>query len=177
MNRFEQEAARKRAAERDALIARGLTPQEADAEQVRLDRRELAAEWLRQRLFPEEYDYMFDTSLDLRERRRGINPMKPEYVEKMNAKREALGVPALDPWIDANRATTLAWCRPIVDTLAEILTGIHTPTTEDYSALTRDPVPNLPPAGHGSLSAIEQERERTGDSGGPASARDVRPKQ
>jgi hypothetical protein len=48
-------------------------------------------------LFPEEYDFMMDSIADLRDRRRGVSPMNPEYTERANARREELGVPPLGP--------------------------------------------------------------------------------
>ena len=41
--------------------------------------------------FPEEYDYMYDSNVDAKERHKGINPMKQEYIDKTNKKREELG--------------------------------------------------------------------------------------
>lgn len=48
-------------------------------------------------LFPEEYDFMMDSNSDVRDRRRGINPMSEEYTQRVNARRKALGVPPLAP--------------------------------------------------------------------------------
>ncbi len=45
--------------------------------------------------FPEEYDCMGDSILDAEERSRGINPMNQEYIEKIQKKREKLGVSQL----------------------------------------------------------------------------------
>jgi hypothetical protein len=46
-------------------------------------------------LFPEEYDFMFDSILDAKERAKGINPMNSRYQEEVNKKRKLFGVPAL----------------------------------------------------------------------------------
>ncbi|MCM0612182.1 hypothetical protein KFJ24_06785 [Marinobacter sediminum] len=48
-------------------------------------------------LFPEEYDFMMDSTADVRDRRRGVNPMNPEYTERVNARRKKLEVPPLSP--------------------------------------------------------------------------------
>ncbi|MDW3116924.1 MAG: hypothetical protein R8G60_03420 [Roseovarius pacificus] len=43
------------------------------------------------KLFPEEYDFVYDSSADAQDRRRGVNPMSAEYIEKANARRAELG--------------------------------------------------------------------------------------
>jgi hypothetical protein len=48
-------------------------------------------------LFPEEYDFMMDSIADTRDRRRGVNPMNPDYTNRVNARRKKLGVPPLGP--------------------------------------------------------------------------------
>jgi len=45
--------------------------------------------------FGEEYDFMYDDTIDTRIRRRGENPMKREYIEEYTKKRLDLGVVAL----------------------------------------------------------------------------------
>jgi hypothetical protein len=45
--------------------------------------------------FPEEYDFMYDSLPDANDRKRGINPMSAEYVEKIEQKRSDLGVSPL----------------------------------------------------------------------------------
>lgn len=46
-------------------------------------------------IFPEEYDYIYDSIADVSDRKRGINPMNKEYIEKVNAKRITAGVTSL----------------------------------------------------------------------------------
>ena len=46
-------------------------------------------------LFSEEYDVMDDSSTDLAERNRGINPMRSEYIERVALKRAAFKVTPL----------------------------------------------------------------------------------
>jgi len=48
-------------------------------------------------MFPEEYDFMMDSTSDAKDRRRGKNPMSSEYTEQVNARRKELGVPPLGP--------------------------------------------------------------------------------
>lgn len=45
--------------------------------------------------FPEEYDFMYDSSVDAKDRARGISPMRQEYIEKIAKKRSELGVTQL----------------------------------------------------------------------------------
>lgn len=39
----------------------------------------------------EEYDHMYDGASEAKDRRRGINPMNAEYVEKTNSLRAQFG--------------------------------------------------------------------------------------
>jgi len=43
------------------------------------------------KLFPEEFDFFYDSNVDARRRERGENPMCEEYINKMNEKRVKLG--------------------------------------------------------------------------------------
>jgi len=43
------------------------------------------------KLFPEEYDFQYDSNSDLADRKRGISPMSQEYIDKVNERRVALG--------------------------------------------------------------------------------------
>lgn len=45
--------------------------------------------------FPEEYDYISDSTEDVRQRYLGKNPMSDEYVQEVNFRREKLGVSPL----------------------------------------------------------------------------------
>lgn len=56
---------------------------------------EALAEQIHVELFPEEYDFMMDSTSDANDRRRGINPMSADYTAKVNARREELGVSPL----------------------------------------------------------------------------------
>lgn len=46
-------------------------------------------------LFPEEFDALFDSGSDLKDRAKGINPMTNEYAEKISIKRELYGLTPL----------------------------------------------------------------------------------
>ena len=43
-------------------------------------------------LFPEEYDYMYDSRLEMIERKRGINPMSESYQIEVDERRIKMGV-------------------------------------------------------------------------------------
>ncbi|NOQ64919.1 MAG: hypothetical protein GQ582_10445 [Methyloprofundus sp.] len=45
--------------------------------------------------FAEEYDFMYDSGVDAKERKKGINPMNQEYIDKIKQKRADLGLTQL----------------------------------------------------------------------------------
>ena len=90
MNRVKKEEHR-----RHAEARKGLTPKQV----ANLDRREAEEKalearlsGLHSRLFPEEYDFYYDDSVDAKRRARGENPMSQEYIDRTNARRLALGL-------------------------------------------------------------------------------------
>ena len=50
---------------------------------------------LHQELFPEEYDFIYDSGSEAYSRQKGLNPMNEAYVKKVNERREILGVTSL----------------------------------------------------------------------------------
>lgn len=48
-------------------------------------------------MFPEEYDFMYDDSVDYKARKRGENPMQESYQKKVNARRQKMGLKPLEP--------------------------------------------------------------------------------
>lgn len=65
-------------------------------------------------LFSEEYDEMWDSLSEIKDRDKGINPMLPEYTERMNKKRAAFGVTPLN---EAGRPVDLSayrFCEEVV---------------------------------------------------------------
>lgn len=56
---------------------------------------EALAERLHAKCFSEEYDEYYDSSSESKNRRRGINPMAREYIDKMDTKRRELGISKL----------------------------------------------------------------------------------
>jgi hypothetical protein len=66
--------------------------------------RELHAE-----LFTEEYDHMYDSASEAKDRQRGKNPMNAKNVEKMNALRAQLGFTPFSVGPDASNDDTYSW--------------------------------------------------------------------
>lgn len=60
-------------------------------------------------LFPEEYDHMYDSVSEAKDRRRGKNPMSAEYVEKTNTLRAQLGFTPFSVGPDAYNDDTYSW--------------------------------------------------------------------
>lgn len=94
MNRSKKEELRKLAQARS-----GLTTDQVGA----LDAKDLAARKLsdlasqiHRDKFPEEYDFMYDSSWDASDRKKGINPMTQEYINEVRLRRAALGVMQLN---------------------------------------------------------------------------------
>lgn len=93
MNRYKKEEKRKRDEAR-----KGLTDDEVlaiDLEDEINNKIEKLARSIHAEKFPEEYDFMYDSGVDAKERSRGINPMSQEYIEKIRMKRKELGVAQL----------------------------------------------------------------------------------
>lgn len=60
-------------------------------------------------LFPEEYDHMYDSVSEAKDRRRGKNPMNAEYMEKTNTLRAQLGFTPFNVGPDAYNDDTYSW--------------------------------------------------------------------
>ncbi len=93
MNRYKKEELKKRAEAR-----KGLSPSEIE----QLDKQEALKSTLHEEtrklhelIFPEEYDFMWDSRVDMKLRNQGENPMNSEYIEQIKTKRSDLGVPQL----------------------------------------------------------------------------------
>ena len=63
------------------------------------------------KLFPEEYDYIYDSNFDASDRRNGKNPMNEFYVQKTNLRRSLLGFSPLDFGPGLQNSDTLAWVK------------------------------------------------------------------
>ena len=60
-------------------------------------------------LFPEEYDHVYDSISEAKERQRGVNPMNADHVVKTNTLRAQLGFTPFKVGPDANNDDTYAW--------------------------------------------------------------------
>ena len=109
MNRFKkEEAARFVESRKNSADGRG-----DPSSDTRLDRDcfEKAVFTLHIDVFPEEYDYMYDSNADAKDRDRGINPMRSEYVDRVRKRRKNLGIPELSANGIAANSDTEALCR------------------------------------------------------------------
>ena len=86
MNRAAKEMAKKR-----AEAVKGLSAEEV----FKLDQLKSLTKKVHFEMFPEEYDEQMDSISDANDRRRGKNPMRAEYVAKVNDCRKVLGVSPL----------------------------------------------------------------------------------
>lgn len=59
-------------------------------------------------LFPEEYDYIYDSNADVNDRRRGLNPMCQDYIDKTNERRISMGVTPFEITSDSPQNHKLA---------------------------------------------------------------------
>ena len=94
MNRFKKEEKKKREEAR-----RGLTKEEIaklDAGEALHQEIMEETQKLHTEIFSEEYDYMYDSIAEANKRAMGISPVSEAYIERMNRKREFLGVSPLD---------------------------------------------------------------------------------
>jgi len=71
--------------------------------------------------FPEEYDFMYDGIQDAEDRKKGINPMKADYIAKVEAKRSSQGVSPLSASGMATTSDTMAICRQEAKTIIDEL--------------------------------------------------------
>ena len=82
----------------------GMAPQKDESEALQQLGRELHAA-----LFPEEYDHIYDSASEAKDRQRGRNPINAEHVEKTNTLRAQLGFTPFKVGPDANNVDTYSW--------------------------------------------------------------------
>lgn len=85
-----------------------------DEDQIKEEELRRRAHKLHIELFPEEYDHMFDSISDGKERRRGVNPMSAEYIAATNERRVQLG---FEPFAVGTENTTQDTYRWVMDKL------------------------------------------------------------
>lgn len=108
MNRFKTEQIRKRYDAR-----KGLSPEDIeifDKQDSELNKICELARKIHIERFPEEYDFMLDSISDSNVRSMGKNPMNREYVERIKAKRTALGVSQLSQSGLPTSSDTMDFC-------------------------------------------------------------------
>lgn len=70
---------------------------------------------LRVKLFPEEFDFQYDSSVDANRRRLGENPMSEDYINRMNEKRVRLGfLPLTQNGYPQDGEATLEYCKKLI---------------------------------------------------------------
>lgn len=77
-------------------------------------------------LFPEEYDSYFDSCVDSKMRRRGINPMSGDYIQRTNKRRESLGIAPLNPAGSPIDNASKEFCRRLINKHSDRLAQIPT---------------------------------------------------
>ncbi len=90
MNREKKEALKK-----EQSIVEGMSPEQLEIYQEVSDictRINTLRSKVHHKLFPEEYDFMSDDHIDIKARRRGINPMSEDYQMKVPERRQAIGI-------------------------------------------------------------------------------------
>ncbi len=93
MNREKKEIRRKYNEARKGLTADQIIA--LDQEDIIKEKIDNLARQIHSERFSEEYDFMYDSIADASDRRRGINPMNKEYIEKIRKKRAEFGVSQL----------------------------------------------------------------------------------
>ena len=74
-------------------------------------------------IFPEEYDFMYDSNVEVQERKNGKNPMRESYIKRINEKREKLGVVSLhDDGMPSAGAqeSSMEYCKKLLEKKVEI---------------------------------------------------------
>ncbi|MCT7433513.1 hypothetical protein [Aliarcobacter cryaerophilus] len=67
------------------------------------------------KLFPEEFDFYYDSSVDANRRRLGENPMSEAYINRMNEKRVRLGfLPLSENGYSQDSEATLEYCKKLI---------------------------------------------------------------
>lgn len=99
------------------------------------------------KLFPEEYDFMYDGKSEAKDRKQGINPMASEYIEKTNSRRAALGFPPYQVGEIGPNPETLSWVedRLAAGAVADLESILKNRAQEDLQ-MAKDIEDNIPQA-------------------------------
>ena len=90
MNRIKKEELKKEQARLQGLSGYALKHERECIEQGKRDEREAYRKCAEE--FPEEFDWMYDTASESKDRKRGISPMNREYQDKVNKRRADQGL-------------------------------------------------------------------------------------
>lgn len=67
------------------------------------------------KLFPEEFDFYYDSNADAKDRGQGLNPMRKEYIDRVNSKREKLGfLPLSENGYTQDGDKTKEYCKKLI---------------------------------------------------------------
>ena len=72
-------------------------------------------------MFPEEYDFMYDSIQDERERSAGICPMSDEYIDEVNQKRLSAGFSPLSSSGMADSNETWLYCEELAESRIAVI--------------------------------------------------------
>jgi len=70
---------------------------------------------LHQELFPEEYDFIYDSLLDANDRKKNKNPMSKKYIEETNLRRKTMGVLELGVNGNAKDTSSKEYCNELIN--------------------------------------------------------------
>jgi len=93
MNRFKKEEKKRHDQARKELTGDQVAA--LDLEDERARKIETLAREIHIDKFPEEYDFMYDSGADIKDRKNNINPMNQKYIDKTKKKRSDLKVSQL----------------------------------------------------------------------------------
>lgn len=117
MNREKKEALKK-----EQEIINGMNPEQVniyrEVKEIRTRINKLQGH-IHSTIFPEEYDFMNDDHVDIKQRRKGINPMSTEYQEQVNNRRNARGIKPLADNGMCDHADSSQYTRQLTQQLIE----------------------------------------------------------
>jgi hypothetical protein len=122
-NKWKMEEAKHKRKARSGLSPEqvaALDASEALEEEIQKEARRLQIE-----MFPEEFDFMFDSNWDANDRSKGINPMSPDYIERINEKRKEMGVSLLSESGRSTSNDTYKMCLEMVREKHKNIRGSH----------------------------------------------------
>ncbi|WP_156362815.1 hypothetical protein [Rubellimicrobium mesophilum] len=99
---------------------------------------------LHARLFPEEYGFYYDDSVDAKRRARGENPMSQDYIDRTSGRRQALGLAPYSGGYGGGESDTQGWVRRMVhDGRQDELLALADRYAEEDERRRREETPTL----------------------------------